>query len=289
MNSANLGSLSQQGRLSEQPVVKTISPKEALLDFAGEDGSMPDLQSPRPSRMFALTPSSSSNSSSVNAQLDDATSDLDSGDDVTDFELFAHSSEYPRSVGNQTATSDRAILYDDGVDSTTQSSALSSPVASDYDDASLTASPASSIASKNQSGGYSGEGGLNILPAFSRGGGDSGDESGMQTCPDCGKRIPKTQNLQMHRRTHNSTPPRKKIPLSAQTGPHRCGFNNPVTGKPCNKIFSRPYDLIRHQETIHASNRKTFKCDLCGDDTKTFSRQDALARHIRVCIFFTSF
>lgn len=74
---------------------------------------------------------------------------------------------------------------------------------------------------------------------------------------------------------------RKRTPVS-HTGPHRCDIVNPTTGKSCNKIFSRPYDLIRHQDTIHAPVRKTFKCEACGEASKTFSRMDALSRHIRV-------
>lgn len=73
----------------------------------------------------------------------------------------------------------------------------------------------------------------------------------------------------------------KRIPLS-QTGPHRCDQINNATGEPCNKIFSRPYDLIRHQDTIHAAVRKTFKCDLCVEQEKSFSRMDALSRHMRI-------
>lgn len=73
----------------------------------------------------------------------------------------------------------------------------------------------------------------------------------------------------------------KKRSISQSTT-HRCEHINPVTGKPCNKVFSRPYDLIRHQDTIHAKVRKTFRCEMCGDNSKTFSRMDALSRHIRV-------
>lgn len=67
-----------------------------------------------------------------------------------------------------------------------------------------------------------------------------------------------------------------------QAGPHRCELKIPGTGKPCLKVFSRSYDLIRHQDTIHAPVRKTFSCPKCGPDSKTFSRMDALSRHIRV-------
>lgn len=72
---------------------------------------------------------------------------------------------------------------------------------------------------------------------------------------------------------------------------HVCHLINPHTNKPCDKNFSRPYDLIRHQETIHASLKKIFRCVICegrlngGDGngkSKTFSRGDALSRHIKV-------
>lgn len=69
---------------------------------------------------------------------------------------------------------------------------------------------------------------------------------------------------------------------------HQCHLINPSTNQPCFKQFSRPYDLIRHQETIHASRKKIFRCVVCnnksetGLSNKTFSRGDALSRHIRV-------
>lgn len=68
----------------------------------------------------------------------------------------------------------------------------------------------------------------------------------------------------------------------ATNASHRCQLVNPITGDPCNKMFSRPYDLVRHQDTIHAAVRKTFKCEMCPENAKTFSRMDALSRHMRV-------
>lgn len=70
--------------------------------------------------------------------------------------------------------------------------------------------------------------------------------------------------------------------LNTQAGPHRCDRLNPSTGKPCNAVFSRPYDLTRHEGTIHNPNKQKVRCDLCTDD-KTFSRADALTRHYKVC------
>ncbi|RMJ20580.1 C2H2 transcription factor, partial [Aspergillus sp. HF37] len=57
--------------------------------------------------------------------------------------------------------------------------------------------------------------------------------------------------------------------------------NQPSTGKPCNSIFSRPYDLTRHEDTIHNARKQKVRCHLCTEE-KTFSRNDALTRHMRV-------
>jgi uncharacterized Zn-finger protein len=70
--------------------------------------------------------------------------------------------------------------------------------------------------------------------------------------------------------------------LNSQAGPHRCDRINPSTGKPCNTVFSRPYDLTRHEDTIHNARKQKVRCDLCTEE-KTFSRADALTRHYRVC------
>ncbi|KAG9248654.1 hypothetical protein BJ878DRAFT_412253 [Calycina marina] len=69
---------------------------------------------------------------------------------------------------------------------------------------------------------------------------------------------------------------------STQNGPHKCERTNPSTGKPCNTIFSRPYDLTRHEDTIHNARKQKVRCHLCTEE-KTFSRSDALTRHFRVC------
>ncbi|KAK1761143.1 hypothetical protein QBC47DRAFT_22618 [Echria macrotheca] len=70
--------------------------------------------------------------------------------------------------------------------------------------------------------------------------------------------------------------------LNSQAGPHRCDRINPSTGKPCNAVFSRPYDLTRHEDTIHNARKQKVRCQFCTDE-KTFSRADALTRHYRVC------
>jgi 26S proteasome regulatory subunit N4 len=66
-----------------------------------------------------------------------------------------------------------------------------------------------------------------------------------------------------------------------QQGPHYCKRINPSTNKPCNTVFSRPYDLTRHEDTIHNARKQKVRCPLCTEE-KTFSRNDALTRHYRV-------
>jgi len=68
---------------------------------------------------------------------------------------------------------------------------------------------------------------------------------------------------------------------NSQAGPHICNRINPSTGRPCNSHFSRPYDLTRHEDTIHNNKKQKVRCMYCKDE-KTFSRNDALTRHMRV-------
>ncbi|KAK4541969.1 hypothetical protein LTR36_007169 [Oleoguttula mirabilis] len=68
---------------------------------------------------------------------------------------------------------------------------------------------------------------------------------------------------------------------NSQAGPHKCSRINPSTNKPCNTIFSRPYDLTRHEDTIHNNRKMKVRCPMCREE-KTFSRNDALTRHMRV-------
>lgn len=79
---------------------------------------------------------------------------------------------------------------------------------------------------------------------------------------------------------HPESPGGSTTPRNSQAGPHRCDRINPSTGKPCNTVFSRPYDLTRHEDTIHAQRTKV-RCQYCTEE-KTFSRNDALTRHMRV-------
>ncbi|GCE98092.1 hypothetical protein ZYGM_000624 [Zygosaccharomyces mellis] len=68
---------------------------------------------------------------------------------------------------------------------------------------------------------------------------------------------------------------------------YTCLILNNITRQPCSAQFSRSYDLTRHQNTIHAKKKTVFRCSECirmlGHDgyQKTFSRLDALTRHIK--------
>ncbi|KAG5662258.1 hypothetical protein KAF25_004497 [Fusarium avenaceum] len=118
-------------------------------------------------------------------------------------------------------------------------------------------------------------------------------DGGTYTCTyhGCTLRFETPAQLQKHKReghrqTQNLGPARDvgmtSTLLNSQAGPHRCDRINPSTGKSCNTVFSRPYDLTRHEDTIHNARKQKVRCDLCTEE-KTFSRADALTRHYRVC------
>ena len=126
--------------------------------------------------------------------------------------------------------------------------------------------------------------------------------SGTYTCttPDCHARFDAAGKLQKHRReahgpsshyastpttptsaTQNAQAAANNVSRNNAPGPHRCDKVNPQTGKPCSTIFSRSYDLTRHDDTIHNNRKSKVHCHLCTEE-KTFSRNDALTRHMRV-------
>lgn len=129
-------------------------------------------------------------------------------------------------------------------------------------------------------------------------------DTGTYTCTyhGCTQRFETPQKLQRHKREahrqnvqqqQTSHPPAHTpgvgsgmtsaalLARNSQAGPHKCERMNPTTGKPCNTIFSRPYDLTRHEDTIHNVRKQKVRCALCQEE-KTFSRNDALTRHMRV-------
>lgn len=121
-----------------------------------------------------------------------------------------------------------------------------------------------------------------------------GAEGGTYTCTyhGCSQRFESPALLQKHKREGHrqahglNTLRRPEGPAASyfntQAGPHKCERINPSTGKPCNTVFSRPYDLTRHEDTIHNGRKQKVRCDVCKEE-KTFSRADALTRHYRVC------
>jgi hypothetical protein len=119
---------------------------------------------------------------------------------------------------------------------------------------------------------------------------DSSADSGTYTCTyhGCTQRFETPQKLQKHKREgHRSSATTMGSSMTSaallernsQAGPHKCERINPTTGKPCSTIFSRPYDLTRHEDTIHNARKQKVRCALCVEE-KTFSRNDALTRHM---------
>ncbi|KAI5797667.1 hypothetical protein EDC01DRAFT_33225 [Geopyxis carbonaria] len=115
---------------------------------------------------------------------------------------------------------------------------------------------------------------------------DTKTDSGAYSCTvhGCTQRFPTANKMSRHRREvhRHGTPMNRDAAVRWQhQGPHKCARINPTTGKPCNTIFSRPYDLTRHEDTIHNTAREKVRCEICNDE-KTFSRHDALTRHKKV-------
>lgn len=120
--------------------------------------------------------------------------------------------------------------------------------------------------------------------------GSSSADAGTYSCTyhGCSQRFETPQKLQKHKREGHRNANLSTAMTSAailernsQAGPHKCERINPTTGKPCNTVFSRPYDLTRHEDTIHNARKQKVRCALCVEE-KTFSRNDALTRHMRV-------
>ncbi|KAI8933978.1 hypothetical protein NX059_008751 [Plenodomus lindquistii] len=118
----------------------------------------------------------------------------------------------------------------------------------------------------------------------------TGADSGTYSCTyhGCSQRFETPQKLQKHKREghrnanlSNAMTSAAILERNSQAGPHKCERTNPTTGKPCNTVFSRPYDLTRHEDTIHNGRKQKVRCALCVEE-KTFSRNDALTRHMRV-------
>lgn len=65
---------------------------------------------------------------------------------------------------------------------------------------------------------------------------------------------------------------------------HQCHLTDPTTLRRCLKIFYGKNELLRHQEFVHATKKKIYKCVYCaksGSKVQSYPRHDSLARHIR--------
>ena len=65
---------------------------------------------------------------------------------------------------------------------------------------------------------------------------------------------------------------------------HQCHLIDPGTLRKCLKIFYGKNELLRHQEFVHATKKKIYKCIYCsrnGAKVQSYPRHDSLARHIR--------
>jgi len=65
---------------------------------------------------------------------------------------------------------------------------------------------------------------------------------------------------------------------------HQCRLLDPSNMRPCLKIFYGKNELQRHQEFVHATTKKIYKCVYCestGSKPQSYPRHDSLARHIR--------
>jgi 26S proteasome regulatory subunit N4 len=138
--------------------------------------------------------------------------------------------------------------------------------------------PATLTSMESSSSEYAPESSDNKKPA-----GASAD-TGTYTCTyhGCTLRFDTPAKLQRHKREGHrnsaaATDESGMTSRNSQAGPHKCERINPSTGKRCDTIFSRPYDLTRHEDTIHNARKQKVHCPICTEE-KSFSRNDALTR-----------
>lgn len=72
---------------------------------------------------------------------------------------------------------------------------------------------------------------------------------------------------------------------SHDKGPtHQCKLLDPNSLEPCLKLFYGKNELLRHQEFVHATRKRIYKCVYCAKDSdkvQSYPRHDSLSRHIR--------
>ncbi|KAI0451844.1 hypothetical protein F5B21DRAFT_516486 [Xylaria acuta] len=266
---------SQQEQQPQQNAPTTISPKDAVLEFneADVDSNFP-LFPPQETNTYGL-PQHDGNVNINRATSQQSASPFQSMSTTPANNAFTftmpsnvHMSQQYPFVPRQQSQSQQQQL---------------TPSASTF-------SRMSSAEASNTDGASSSNDGLVQRPD------NTAAEGGTYTCTyhGCTRRFDTPALLQKHKReghrqanalNHLRSPASIGLPESSaansQAGPHKCTRNNPSTGKPCNTVFSRPYDLTRHEDTIHNARKQKVRCQLCTED-KTFSRADALTRHYRV-------
>lgn len=257
---ANLMSMAPS--TANQTELKTMSPKDAVLDLdEGADAAMPPLFPPQQAD-FNLGDALGlrRESSGSMPQAMSTTMDTFPGQYASVQPQFAYQQNRPQSNLLQQTPDFPASL-----------------------------SRLESTSSELQSGTLTPQAKLPVNDSILRPSNTSSD-GGTYTCTyhGCTLRFETPAKLQRHKReAHRQTTPgghlvtRDTSLRNSQAGPHKCERINPSTGKPCNSIFSRPYDLTRHEDTIHNSRKLKVRCHLCTEE-KTFSRNDALTRHMRV-------
>lgn len=94
-------------------------------------------------------------------------------------------------------------------------------------------------------------------------------------------RLEPPAHVPSHSHSHSISPSDSYIDPKSED--HVCTIANPKTGKPCLKKFSRPYDLVRHQNTIHASKRSFYRCMFCEDDLRRKHDLDSINDIVTSC------
>ncbi|KAI0145246.1 hypothetical protein GGR57DRAFT_517311 [Xylariaceae sp. FL1272] len=265
-----------QSQQQQQGTPSTISPKDAVLEFNDLDGDSNFPLFP-PQETGNLSMSNNSVSGNMNMMKTASEQPASSFQSISTTPL---QSAFNFSMPSNIQISQQYPLVGR---QTTQQQQQPTPSASSF--SRMSSAEASTTSMSNSDGPVQ-------RPART-----AGDGSGTYTCTyhGCTLRFETPALLQKHKReghrqanalNHLRNPTNISLsPTNAansQAGPHRCERINPSTGKPCNTVFSRPYDLTRHEDTIHNARKQKVRCDLCTEE-KTFSRADALTRHYRVC------
>lgn len=307
---------------------KTISPKDALLDYNESDAQAPLFQDNVPSGYQQYFGGTEKFPTTLVSQPSNASNGFNghyNPQQIANFRAtsadgFSGSSSYnfaTPALQNQQISSApfQADTYRSANSSNSNNGMLNPYVmaepAPDFP-AHLT-SMESSMSDQGPPASSQESNGLN--PSAPRRPSDTRAATGTYTCTyhGCTERFDTPVNLQRHKRdvhraqhqrdgtasaASSSSPPRSAgtespgpggtgmtsaalLARNSQAGPHKCTRINPSTNKPCNTIFSRPYDLTRHEDTIHNNRKQKVRCPMCREE-KTFSRNDALTRHMRV-------